>query len=238
MICIHKGSQPPELVAWSVINRNTTNYCFAGGEFPKGPVKAALLREQGFLCAYTMQRIDDETSHIEHLKPQCCCQSGEDVDYGNLLACHPGPNTRSEYGAQRKADWWPGDIAPLEMHFVSPLHPHCEQHFRYDLNGNMLPHREDDNIAAQTIKILGLQNPVLIGLRRSRVRTALKNHRHEPLSLGEAQRKLAELDSRDADGRLPPFLAAVRQTLQGHIERMERKRTAKQLAARARRRDD
>ena len=125
----------------------------------------------------------------------------------------------------------------MDVHFVSPLHPHCEQRFRFDLNGNMQPRLPDDDAAARTIEILGLQNRALIELRRSRVRAALKNHRREELSLGEAQRKLAELDSRDADGRLPPFLAAVRQALQGHVERMKRARMAKRLAARARRRD-
>ena len=61
----------------------------------------ALLKEQGYLCAYCMKKITEKTIHIEHWIPQRHPQEGyleysqEDcdrfaIDYQNMLGVCPG----------------------------------------------------------------------------------------------------------------------------------------------------
>ena len=63
----------------------------------KRPLLDALISEQGWLCAYTMRRIESTSSHVEHIKPQSRCRAdlpGSDLEYGNLVACFPADGMR------------------------------------------------------------------------------------------------------------------------------------------------
>jgi hypothetical protein len=89
-------------------------------------VKSALVAEQRELCAYTGLRVGADSSHIEHLTPQRHCAAGEDIQFGNMVACYPAPGEFAHFGAIRKADW----PSPGEQHlFVSPRSPGCEKRF-------------------------------------------------------------------------------------------------------------
>ena len=101
-------------------------------------ILTAMIADQGGLCAYTMRRIDDGSSHVEHIKPQSRCRAdlpGSDLDYTNLLACFPRDGMKAvfRYGAQGKGNWW--DKGGAE--FVPPLQPACEQVFRFRLDGEI-----------------------------------------------------------------------------------------------------
>lgn len=55
----------------------------------KEAVKAALLVEQGYLCAYTLQRLAVASDcHIEHVEPPNAAPD-KSLDYANMAACWP-----------------------------------------------------------------------------------------------------------------------------------------------------
>jgi len=124
-------------------------------------LKEFMVEGQGYLCAYTMKRISKIDSHIEHIVPQTLCSVGQDVDYINLLACHPKPNSgKCTFGAHQKDKWWDAVL------LVSPLNGSCELKFVFNLNGEISS--SGNNIAAsqETIKRLKLDEPSLTNERK------------------------------------------------------------------------
>jgi hypothetical protein len=126
MRAISPRDEPVAFTEWRAGSQNDINYGY--GLIPGkllSEIKDALIAEQRGLCAYTGIGINAARSHIEHLLPQKHCDRGqEDVAYGNMVACYPGPNSGYvPFGAQRKADW----PSPAEQHlFVSPRSAGCE----------------------------------------------------------------------------------------------------------------
>lgn len=131
-------------------------------------VRAALLEEQGYLCCYTGLRIRENSSHIEHLKPQNLCSGLEDIDYRNLLAAYPHhDHERVAFGAHKKDGWY-------DSHFlITPLDTNCEKRFRFRLSGKIEPVNPDDEPARITIEKLGLDDEELTRMRRSAIRAEL-----------------------------------------------------------------
>ena len=55
MRSIVKGAEPRALIQWKAENTQTPeNLVYGGGGFPADAVRAALLAEQFYLCAYTV----------------------------------------------------------------------------------------------------------------------------------------------------------------------------------------
>lgn len=101
MLYIEKNSEPRELTE---AKRKGLQAYDAMSSDTKKSIKEALLHEQGFLCAYCMQRVDLKSSTIEHFIPQNPT-NGEandalSIDYNNMLAVCGG-NTQI---AKRKND--------------------------------------------------------------------------------------------------------------------------------------
>ena len=142
---IQKAGAPCGYSQWcaTVTGTNKADY----RELPateKQALLAALIIEQGALCAYTMRRIEADSAHVEHIKPESRCRADQpesDLNYGNMVACFPreGMKRAYRYGAQKKDNWWENDGAE----FVSPLHPACEHHFRFGLDGKIAAGRRD-----------------------------------------------------------------------------------------------
>jgi uncharacterized protein (TIGR02646 family) len=153
---IRKTHAPQALSDWIKENKDLNcKYDDLVGNPAHVALKAQLLKEQGYLCAYTGKRICVDTSHIEHLKPQNKCIDLEDVDYRNVVACFPkdGGNTSLGYGATFKGGWWD------ESEFVSPCQEGCERRFSFGWTGKVAPTLTDDSAAIKTIQILGLNKP-------------------------------------------------------------------------------
>src|SRR6185295_17156980 len=93
-----------------------------------------LVNEQGGLCGYTMRRIEVDSSHIEHIKPESMCrmdERGSDLDYENMIACYPREElpVQYQYGAHVKGGWWDD----FGSDFISPLRANCEWYFIFNL---------------------------------------------------------------------------------------------------------
>ena len=157
---IKKTHPPRELLEWLKDNEGLDcSYSALQGKPAHKALKRHLLKEQGYICAYTGIEISEANSHIEHLKPQNSCKQEkglkkkylDDVEYHNMVACFPedGGNVSFGYGAPVKGGWW------NESEFVSPCRKNCEKRFIYGWNGE-IKFVDGDKAAETTIKILGL----------------------------------------------------------------------------------
>jgi uncharacterized protein (TIGR02646 family) len=172
---IEKGQPPAELTEWRRNNAAAPQNLFYGlADFPLHQVLDALLKEQGYVCAYTLLRLGCESAHVEHLKPQSACKIEdsarevakqpllrEDIAWCNMVACFPKPNSmvRPEFGAVKKDKWWD------EANFVSPLEASCAVRFRFNATGEITPAVTTDVPAQTTILKIGLDNKKLCELR-------------------------------------------------------------------------
>lgn len=226
---INKGAEPGELTAWKAQNRALPNYCYASlTSAHRTTIRTALVTEQRGLCAYTGQRIDVDSCHIEHLRPQAHCGIGEDIDYRNLVAGVPAPNkAQLPYGAHRKADW--PTIADEHL-FVSPLSNGCAGRFSFRLNGEIEARNAADNAAAQTIDRLGLNNQALVQLRKAAIEATLQIWGRGPASIGiaDARRRLRDLEQAEQQAKtLEPYSFVLVQALERQIRRIEKIRKAR-----------
>lgn len=185
----------------------------------KEQVLASMIAEQGGLCAYTMRRIDNNSSHVEHIKPQGRCREdrpGSDLDYTNLVACFPlhGMKAQYRYGAQLKGGWWENDGAE----FVSPLHPACEQVFRFKINGEIeaIDNRTE---AKTTIGVLGLDHRSLTEDRKRVIEEFIYGQTGDnPISYAAAQRERNKICDLNRHGLFYEFCVAIRSALEEYVE--------------------
>jgi len=188
-------------------------------------IRQALMAEQRGLCAYTGRRIDEDSCHIEHLKPQKHCLKGEDVSYSNMVACVPAPNAPDlPYGARKKNSWPDPKIPAQAALFVSPLQEGCEERFSFTLNGEIGASNPEDRSAKETISHLRLCHDQLTQLRKAAIDNTLGVHGKGPasLDLSAARRRLAGLVRAESNtDPLEPFCFVLKQALEKHIKRLE-----------------
>ncbi len=164
---IHKNADPNSFTDWKLLANDDWQPSWLNFQDPqKAEVKKSLLAEQGSICCYCEKDIRNTESHIEHIRPRSNpVYSGDELHYGNLL-CSCGPKSKKgtpSHCGDKKGDWYD------EHNFISPLTPDCEDRFNYTAYGEIIPNREDDNVAKVTIDKLGLNVPSLIALRRARI---------------------------------------------------------------------
>lgn len=206
---INKGQPPNELTKWRTDNAAVPQNLFYGlAEFPLGQVLGTLLEEQGHVCAYTLLRLNGESAHVEHLKPQTICKSDdeardlarqprlrEDIDWNNMVACFPKPNqlARPEYGAVKKGKWWHAED------FVSPLQANCEGRFRFTSDGEISPTVTTDVAAKTTIQKIWLGNKKLSELRKKAYLAAGIHRRAEKpiVSVAKVEQLIAKWSKKD-----------------------------------------
>lgn len=144
MIPIKKGAAPRELkqnVALLRSNPQTPATYAILRKDAKSAVLHSLLEEQGYLCAYCMRRIgenSDAGATIEHIIPQRDINGTrhdkESLDYGNMLAvCNGGmpSDGRHVTPSVLTCDKHRGN-APMT---VNPLKPHTLSSIKYRGNG-------------------------------------------------------------------------------------------------------
>ena len=96
MLYIEKGPEPTELTEYRACKWNSEEQQPVFPSYDNMPtavksaVRASLLREQGYLCAYCMRRITEENVRIEHWQAERELDDSGKLNYGNMLGVCPG----------------------------------------------------------------------------------------------------------------------------------------------------
>jgi uncharacterized protein (TIGR02646 family) len=201
---IVKTSEPESLKIWKELQKETPNCNYGSLQNPeKRELHQSLLNEQGKICCYCQSRIDLDSSHIEHLKPQSLYRD-ESLTYQNLLASCQGEDTASRKpvhcGHKRQNE-------PLS---VTPLDTDCEQFFVYTEDGQIFDSPNSTKSVAKTIDLLGLNIPKLQRMRKS----AIANLELETLTPEDKQLLIEFYSRSDEVGDFQEFCTTILSVLQ------------------------
>lgn len=192
---IIKGSEPPSLLQYR--QTQDANY---DGYHPKEPLKQALLKEQGYICCYCMQRISQENMEIEHWKPESKYPELQ-IDYKNLLAScsgNRGKRKSDQHCNPRKAD---------QEITINPLYPQNCENYISSSKGTIVYH--DETINSQVNDILNLNLQTLIDNRKIALDAVIevlnRKFPQKTWSQEAIKKKLDEINSKDAEGKYSPY---------------------------------
>ena len=181
----------------------------------KAGTRASCLVEQWGLCAYTELVLDDTHlgMHLDHVKPKSKFR-GLTFDHGNLLL-----SAIDDISARKltREDVFGGHARGNRYHaraFVQPLLPNCRAYFYCAIDGHMEPKlgllTRDRRRAAYTIRVMNLNAPLLVNLRR-RWLEEIDNEVDKLLGDQTALAHFASAELCPTNNRLRPFHSAVRQ---------------------------
>lgn len=220
MKSITKSPPPADYQLWyntQKVLKVTFNYgSFLNPE--RRNLKEFMVVDQGFLCAYSMKRISKIDSHIEHIIPQTLCSFGQDVDYLNLLACYPKPNTgMCKYGAHPKKCWW------IPTLFISPLNLSCELKFIFNIKGEIYPCGNSVPASTATINVLKLDEPSLVFERKKSIEEFLFGpDGASPLSCVDAKKAIDIIYKPNTSGILYEYCIAIHDALYEYLEMLKK----------------
>jgi uncharacterized protein (TIGR02646 family) len=218
---IKKTVAPYEYIKWCNIQKDLgVNYNFKRlPNPPKENFHEFLLREQGFICGYTMKRVNLKISHLEHFKPQHVCIQegpGKDLDYYNLIACFPkdGMKSNCRYGAQAKDKWWENN----GVDFLSPVNDACELRVIFNMNGEISSTNNHDLKAQNTISILKLKDPALTNDRKKSIHEFIFGaDGATPLSPDEVKIAIDRICEPNSDGLFYEYCIAIHDALYEYV---------------------
>ncbi|SER37804.1 hypothetical protein [Giesbergeria anulus] len=217
MKTITKSAECPALREWKRENSNSPqniHYNYLGAP-QRGPMLDAMVREQGGICAYTMQSIRCVDTvwqaHIEHIFPRSL-HPAQSVDWGNMVACIPKPNEHADYGAKLKDAY-----DPATSPFVNPTR-NVASHFRFHENGE-LQGLTSEGEATVSPQVLHLNHPHLLNDRKGKIKGALDR---KPSAV-QARQRAQQLRERDTRGMFEPYCEALAQVLEAYATRLENK---------------
>ena len=175
--------------------------------FSKKKLRHALLKEQGYICAYCTRSIsNDHKTKLDHFLPKE--KSGYPhlvFAYENLLACCDGgerdTKPRQLYCDSKKGPKDPTKPTPI----VSPLEPECEAFFEFDEMGKI--HATDGNARAlYTISFLGLDARALNKLRASAINEYIFGVLAEDMDINA---EITSLRQKGPSNKFEPFCTAI-----------------------------
>ena len=103
---------------------------------PKDVIRAPLLKDQHYLCAYCMRRIrNDSNTSIEHFKPLSLGKEHA-LEYNNfLVVCDGGEN--SDIHNRRRILCCDASKGDLELNYLNPMDPTCMSGITYTNQGSI-----------------------------------------------------------------------------------------------------
>lgn len=191
------------------------------------------LKDQGYLCAYTMLRVEAESCHVEHIYPRSRSYGEGDpeksVEYTNMVACYPLQESgdkrgKCPFGAEARGN------NLLELH---PLDPTCEGRLRYTSTGEAVAASPTDSDAQRIVdaegELLRLNHPKLVRWRKSAIdRAGIGIKASKPLTEAQALRLQSEVLQFQRGEKLRPHCMAIAHVAAEHIERIRKRRKIQQ----------
>jgi uncharacterized protein (TIGR02646 family) len=117
-------------------------------------IRDYLVTEQYGICAYCMRSIENESCHIEHIKPKSKFPNVS-LAYGNLVASCESDNSCGKYKGNEYDDA-----------FVAPTEEDCESQYSYTMDGRIKPLTDG---ARYTIELLNLNSYKLTAARKTAI---------------------------------------------------------------------
>lgn len=243
----HIGShEPPEALIRACADRRAANQPLDYDEISqvvvdgrevtvKTAIRQKRLEDQGYLCAYTMMRIDMESCHNEHLIPRQTSKASlrveETLDYANIVACYPNREVKGGCGFGATAR----GTQPLVL---KPTDPSCEVRLQFERHSGMVKPSQPSDLALanQLESVLCLNHPYLVDHRkRAYAEAGVGVDSRNPLSAAQARRLARNVINYRRGQRLAPFCAAIAQAALAHAHLAERRSRLKAARAAANR---
>lgn len=195
----HFPSNKPRIALANIVN------------YSKFELKGELLNEQCFICAYCMDRLEqDHKCTIDHVVPKSINARLYTFDYNNLVAACSGSTVRVRDEKGRKINVKNrhcNNQKAEENILVSPLQEDCEEKFTYTEEGEIGGNDED---AINTIKVLGLDCSKLQIARRKAIRNVLYNDPPDDLVLISREQMSEQLTLlQSEENQKQPFFKAI-----------------------------
>lgn len=203
MFTIRKGNQPTELLQY----KNTAGASYSDmGRSIKDKVRSQLLQEQGYLCAYCMERIKNNRlrTKIEHVEPQITSPE-KALEYKNMLAvCKGGEG--SEPNLQH-CDTFKSD-KPLSFN-PSNTTINLQSKIRYLASGEICS--DDEHLSSDINSVLNLnvsrlkenRHSVYVGVKDGL--SKLKRHANK----ADIERLIAKWENSNSAGKRKPYFAVA-----------------------------
>jgi uncharacterized protein (TIGR02646 family) len=212
----------------------------------KDDIRNNRVQDQGFLCAYTLRRIDnlgtdprapEWDAHVEHVISQTNSEKRgalhETIDYRNNLVACVNKKANLSYGASIKT----GD----KIITITPFTNNCEAFFTFEADGTVSGTSQD---AIDTIEVLQLNHETLVKCR-------LAAYAREGLLIGRSinrdiTRKLPKKKSPseaaalrlsvealkpNPRGELMEFCVAISQRCKDYVKLLQKRRQKQKYAA-------
>lgn len=152
----------------------TPNAAYGGGNFSIPNLLDALLKEQGYICAYCMGKlISQEDAHVEHFLPRQT-NKHEELNYMNLLAvCNGLTESHPEKEHFHHCDKTKGIDGKMNgkvsLKVLDPREKKkSEDRLTYTLNGLiMVRDKSDTDVLHDLEKVLNLNNKGLVQRRKA-----------------------------------------------------------------------
>lgn len=218
MIAIKKRPEPQALLAY----RKQAGASYDGTSFSivKADIRSSLLREQGYLCAYCMNSIEDDPlkMKVEHWQSQSHYPERQ-LDYKNMLAVCKG-NEGREYASQH-CDTRKGN-QELSINPADPAHA-IQEKVRYLGSGKLK--LDDAVLDGQINQVLNLNYYRLIENRKAIIDAVQHVLARTKVSAttGELQRLLQDWSSLDRQGKHKSFCGTAIYYLNKKLDRVKNK---------------
>ncbi len=161
-----KKNEPKTLKEY---RETTPNAIYSGFGDKNQLLKKALLKEQGYICAYCMKRISLERNEgkpkieVEHYKSQEKYPK-EDLNYMNMLGVCNGNSGDKEHCDKKKKE--------VELKILNPLKKNINKNLiTYSLSGKIKSKSNNSNVESD-INLLNLNDDGLIKIRKGVLKNA------------------------------------------------------------------
>lgn len=195
MLYIEKGREPASLTQYKQEKYAYYNGC------NKQDIRKALLQDQGYLCAYCMRRIEENSMKIEHWLPQSQLDERSKLDFSIMLGVckgNEGPTSHTTCDTHR------GNAAIT----INPLDKYMIEKICYDSSNGFI-YSQDQRLNYDLNKTLNLNcdGPgVFLCSNRKAVLEACKEYLRKHQKNGAwssalLQKMLQHYENRDDEGK-------------------------------------